>query len=71
MIVADRTVCIGAAICSLTAPDMFDQDAVHGLVVILREPRNVDEMNEVGDAVDSCPSGALEFLDDELPSLKE
>ena len=61
MLVTDRTICIGASLCSLIAPDLFDQDPVDGLVVVLREPIDDGDLVVVREAVDSCPSGALAF----------
>lgn len=64
-IVADRSVCIGAAVCSLTAPDLFDQDAEEGLVVVMvDDPRN-SGLALAWDAVHLCPSGALSVIGDD------
>ena len=57
-IVADRDVCIGAGMCVLTAPDVFDQDD-EGLVVLLTaEPADPAALA----AVPLCPSGALRVV---------
>jgi ferredoxin len=58
-IAADRDVCIGAGICVVTAPAVFDQDE-EGIVVVLAE-EVLD--SEVGRAIELCPSGALRLLD--------
>jgi ferredoxin len=54
----NRDRCIGAGLCVLTAPEVFDQ-ADDGLVVLL-SPSPPDESDEdVREAVRRCPSGAL------------
>lgn len=59
-IAADRDTCIGAGLCVVTAPDLFDQDD-DGLVVLL-----VDETDEATarEAVSLCPSAALRLIKD-------
>lgn len=56
---ADRDVCIGAGMCVLTAPEVFDQDD-DGLVVVLDE-RPADA-TAAGEAVANCPAGALSLV---------
>ncbi|MFF3228294.1 ferredoxin [Nocardia suismassiliense] len=56
-ITADRTVCVGAGLCALTAPAIFDQGDDDGLVEVL-DPAAADDP-AVREAVDLCPSGAL------------
>jgi ferredoxin len=62
---ADRDVCVGAGMCVLTAPLVFDQDTEEGLVLVL----DVDLSGELADAarqaVDLCPSGALSVEEDD------
>jgi ferredoxin len=57
-IVADRDRCIGAGMCVMNAPDVFDQDDDSVVVVLTAE---VPEEHEAAAAraVASCPSGAL------------
>jgi ferredoxin len=57
-IVADRDV--GAAMCSLAAPQLFDQDREEGLVIVL----DIHELSgeaaaAAREAVTICPAGAL------------
>ncbi|WP_227984425.1 ferredoxin [Nocardia spumae] len=54
----DRERCIGAGMCALTAPAVFDQDPDDGRVVLLRTPEPGHEA-VVGEAVQVCPSGAI------------
>lgn len=57
-ITANTDVCVGAGMCALTAPDIFDQDD-DGLVMLLapKVPEHLHEM--AAEAVRLCPSGAL------------
>jgi ferredoxin len=58
-ITADTDVCIGAGMCALTAPEVFDQGEDDGLVTVLR-PDPPEELREAAaEAVRLCPSGAL------------
>ncbi|WP_181773956.1 ferredoxin [Amycolatopsis pittospori] len=50
----DRERCVGAGMCVLTAPAVFDQDEEEGKVRLL-DPEPAD----VGDAVQLCPAAAI------------
>ncbi|TMR03098.1 ferredoxin [Nonomuraea turkmeniaca] len=56
---ADTTVCIGAGMCALTVPDVFDQSEDDGTVVVLRSPVPQELEDAVRRAVTLCPSGAI------------
>ncbi len=58
-VTADRDVCIGAGMCVLTAPAVFDQSEADGLVEVLVETPGAADAAAVRDAVKLCPSGAL------------
>ncbi|ADD44472.1 ferredoxin [Stackebrandtia nassauensis] len=61
---ADRDTCVGAGMCVLTAPEVFDQDDEQGRVVIL-DPGVVDERAEaVREAAVLCPAAALTVTED-------
>ena len=60
-VLADLDVCIGAGVCVMTAPTVFDQSAEDGLVRLLVDPVPPDQEGAVRDAVDLCPSGALDL----------
>ena len=60
---ADRDVCIGAGMCVMTAPAIFDQDE-DGIVVIHTEEVPAEEHQRVRVAVSLCPSGALRLMAD-------
>ncbi len=53
-IVVDRERCVGAGMCVLTAPEVFDQDDEDGKVKVL-DP----EPDDVADAVQLCPAAAI------------
>ena len=62
-VVADLDVCIGAGVCVMTAPDLFDQGP-DGLVKVLVGEVSGDEAKLVREAVDLCPSAALSISED-------
>ncbi|PXX66722.1 ferredoxin [Nocardia tenerifensis] len=57
----DRERCIGAGMCVLTAPDVFDQDAEDGRV--LPPDSAFTEDPAVREAALVCPSGAITVSD--------
>ncbi|MEV0295939.1 ferredoxin [Nocardia sp. NPDC050710] len=58
----DRERCIGAGMCVLTAPGVFDQDAEDGRVVPL-DPTPAPEWEPaVREAAQMCPSGAITVI---------
>lgn len=59
-VTADPAVCVGAGLCALRAPTVFDQDEADGTVVLLGQPADA-ELPAVREAVDQCPSGAIGF----------
>ncbi|MEU4514764.1 ferredoxin [Nonomuraea wenchangensis] len=56
---ADTTVCIGAGMCALTAPELFDQSEDEGTVLVLRREVPAEMEDTVRRAVNLCPSGAI------------
>ncbi|MHA6631241.1 ferredoxin [Pseudonocardia sichuanensis] len=58
---ADTTVCIGAGMCALTAPQVFDQGEDDGLVTVLLSDPPEELREAVAEAVRLCPSGALDL----------
>jgi ferredoxin len=62
-VAGDREVCIGAGMCVLTAPDVFDQDD-DGIVTVLVDEVADGEAAAARRAVSLCPSGALSVLDE-------
>lgn len=56
---ADTGRCIGAGMCVLTLPQVFDQSEDDGTVVVLDAEPSADVAPAVNRAVQLCPSGAL------------
>jgi ferredoxin len=56
-------VCVGAGQCVIAAPTVFDQGEDDGLVVLRRAEPAGAEADDVRDAVDRCPSGAIALHD--------
>ncbi|MEQ4716351.1 MULTISPECIES: ferredoxin [unclassified Nonomuraea] len=56
---ADTTVCIGAGMCALTVPEVFDQSEDEGTVVLLQKVPPEKLEDGVRRAVTLCPSGAI------------
>ncbi|HEX4812759.1 MAG TPA: ferredoxin [Nonomuraea sp.] len=57
---ADTSVCVGAGMCALTVPQVFDQDEDEGTVVLLQSGEVPADLEEgVRRAVTLCPSGAI------------
>jgi ferredoxin len=61
---ADRDVCMGSGMCVRTAPGVFDQDPVDGLVVVLAADVAEGAMSRVVQAIDQCPVAALSLVAD-------
>jgi ferredoxin len=61
-VTADREVCVGAGLCALTAPGVFDQDD-DGLVTVLAEVPGDAVRVSAREAVSLCPSGAVRIVD--------
>ncbi len=57
-ITADRGVCIGAGMCVMTAPAVFDQGEDGLVELLVAEPEGADAQ-AAREAVGLCPSGAL------------
>ncbi len=55
----DRERCIGAGMCALTAPGVFDQDGDDGRVLPLRRIPSPEHERAVREAAQLCPSGAI------------
>ncbi|MEY9929285.1 ferredoxin [Catenulispora sp. GP43] len=62
---ADRTKCMGAGMCALNAPEVFDQDEEEGLVVVLDAEPPAQRRFAVRDAAQLCPASAISLVEDE------
>jgi len=58
-VVTDTARCIGAGMCVLTAPEVFDQSEDEGTVVLLDETPPPELHAAVRRAEQLCPSGAI------------
>ncbi|WP_433204086.1 ferredoxin [Nocardia sp. CA-107356] len=58
----DRERCIGAGMCVLTAPGVFDQDIEDGRVVQLDVTPAPELEPAVREAAQVCPSGAITIV---------
>ncbi|WP_199748011.1 ferredoxin [Actinomadura sp. WAC 06369] len=56
---ADPKTCVGAGLCVLRLPDVFDQDEDDGTVILLRTTPDPAQESTVLNAVKACPTGAL------------
>ena len=61
-VTADRNVCVGAGMCALTAPEVFDQDD-DGIVTVLRPTPEDGEEAAAREAGHLCPSGAVQITE--------
>jgi ferredoxin len=59
---ADTSVCIGAGMCALTVPAVFDQSEDEGTVLVLQPHPTEDQEEAVRRAVNLCPSGAISVV---------
>ncbi|WP_327596469.1 ferredoxin [Streptomyces chartreusis] len=55
----DRGRCIGAGMCALTAPEVFDQDEDDGRVLLLQTEPTAAHRAAARMAAGVCPSGAI------------
>ncbi|KQX15002.1 ferredoxin [Streptomyces sp. Root431] len=55
----DRDRCLGAGMCALTAPLVFDQDEDEGLVVLLDARPAQEQLAAVRVAAGVCPASAI------------
>ncbi|WP_092082879.1 ferredoxin [Bradyrhizobium brasilense] len=60
---ADRDRCVGAGMCALTAPNLFDQDKDGRVVLLANGALNDAELDAAREAVALCPSRALSLRD--------
>ncbi|MFG3497526.1 ferredoxin [Streptomyces sp. NPDC047928] len=64
----DRARCLGAGMCALTAPSVFDQDEDEGLVVLLDPRPPGDRHAAVRTAAGVCPGAVITFTDQGSPA---
>lgn len=54
--------CVAAGMCTLMAPNVFDQDEETGMVRVLSERPAGEEWEAVEEAARSCPAQVIEVL---------
>lgn len=59
----DRERCIGAGMCALIAPEVFDQDEADGRVRLLEPAPTAAHHSTAREAAHSCPAAAIGLLD--------
>ncbi|PSK95364.1 ferredoxin [Murinocardiopsis flavida] len=64
----DRDRCIGAGMCVLTAPEVFDQDAEDGRVLLLDAEPPDGLQGAARRASFLCPSGAISTTSPDRPA---
>ncbi|TDD56645.1 ferredoxin [Saccharopolyspora elongata] len=55
----DRDRCVGAGMCALAAPSVFDQNEEDGLVLLVDAEPPEEARESVRTAAVTCPSGAV------------
>ncbi|MGW1377835.1 ferredoxin [Streptomyces sp. NPDC002446] len=59
----DRDRCVGAGMCVLTAPGVFDQDDEDGRVLLLTADPPADRTSAARSAAGFCPAQAITVTD--------
>lgn len=54
--------CVGAGMCALTDPAVFDQDETDGTVVLLEPSPTGEHEGKAREAAHLCPSGAIRVV---------
>jgi ferredoxin len=62
-LIVDRERCIGAGMCALTAPEVFDQDTRNGRVLLLEPAPPPPQHPPARRAAHLCPAAAITVLD--------
>jgi ferredoxin len=61
----DLESCIGAGLCVMAAPDVFDQDPADGRVIVLAESLEAGQLPAVREAIGLCPTAVLALREDQ------
>ena len=57
---ADQARCCGSGMCVLIAPEVFDQNAGDGRVLLLDPTPPPEHHDAVWEAIQACPCGAID-----------
>ena len=61
-VAVDRDRCIGAGMCVMLAPAVFDQDEDEAVVILLDESPPEPQRPAVEQAVERCPAAVIRLL---------
>lgn len=62
-IAVDVERCVGAGVCVMAAPDVFDQNDDDGVVIVLEDQPSADQHGAVRDAAARCPAAVIHLRD--------
>jgi ferredoxin len=62
-ITVDVDKCVGAGVCAMAAPEIFDQNDDDGIVVVLDHNPPAHQEDAVRDAAARCPAAVLHLID--------
>ncbi|MEU9122438.1 ferredoxin [Streptomyces sp. NPDC048506] len=63
----DRDRCVGAGMCALTAPEVFDQDDEDGLVLLRSAEPSPDRAAAARQAAGLCPARVITVTEQRAP----
>ena len=66
----NRDACIGCGACAAICPDVFEIDD-EGLSKVVCPKVKAENVDDAKDAIDSCPTGAIESVDTEDNANKD
>lgn len=55
--------CVGAGVCAMAAPAVFDQNDDDGIVVVLQGDPPPSEAEAVRDAASRCPAAVIRLIE--------
>lgn len=56
---ADKSLCVGAGLCVIARPDIFEQSDEDGLVRVIKDVLPADDMTELEAIAGRCPARAI------------
>ncbi|MER7999547.1 (4Fe-4S)-binding protein [Streptomyces sp. NPDC095613] len=62
-VTVNQDVCVGAGMCALTAPRVFDQDEAGVVTLLVAEPGDEEARATAREAGTLCPSGAVRIIE--------
>lgn len=55
--------CVGAGVCALAAPNVFEQNDDDGIIVVLDNNPPAHQANAIRDAAARCPAAVIVLMD--------